>query len=569
QVNTSPPVIIPFPGGMMPGFIDSLPVQGVLLQNGDNVIRAWSILPGDVNTHNDTQAVAVHRFYHKGLPFSDDYEGGDYWFAPGVLSNWERGTPSGAIINTAWSGTNTWGTRLDGPYGRNASDYLYSPVFDFSSLASTDTVVLSFAHWIAVANWDYGHVESSVDSGMSWGSVGYYLDTNGTNWYNNTNGGVHYFTNNNSGWMSSSYKLNPALFSGHPAVQFRFHFHSSQMSTSDGWAIDNFSLSLPPATDDIGVTDLIHPSTDTVAGSLIFPRITVTNFGTATQSTIPLEIKLNGSPVINETWTGTLSPNGSITHTFSQSFVVPLMPYEVCATSNLSGDQYPGNDQYCNMFNGVNAENDAGVIRILTPVTDASGNICFYEPQAQPWYQYDMQIRLKNYGRNILSSIPVQYSFDNGTTSWTDFWSGSLLPGDSTDITLTQPFLPVFGPQSACAETALQGDAYHINDKVCKAYSGVLCTGFEPVVADQFMLEQNIPNPAHEYTTIHFSTPSTGKVKFKLQHISGVEVYAETLTVEQGKHTIPLNVNTLPSGIYLYMIEFRGQRLIRKMVVTH
>ena len=76
-------------------------------------------------------------------PWSDNFEtGAPGWSVVpdpgGTDSNWTLGTPQNGLENQAHSGTNCWGSNLDGgdytPDGW-ASTYLFSPVFDLSGLS--------------------------------------------------------------------------------------------------------------------------------------------------------------------------------------------------------------------------------------------------------------------------------------------------------------------------------------------------------------------------------------------------------------------------------------------------
>jgi hypothetical protein len=82
-----------------------------------------------------------------------------------------------------------------------------------------------------------------------------------------------------------------------------------------------------------------------------------------------------------------------------------------------------------------------------------------------------------------------------------------------------------------------------------------------------FALGQNIPNPAGNSTRIDYSIPEAEKVIFHVQSVSGQLLYSKTIEAASGKHSLELNTNTLSAGIYFYSIEYKGQRLIKRMSV--
>jgi hypothetical protein len=80
-------------------------------------------------------------------------------------------------------------------------------------------------------------------------------------------------------------------------------------------------------------------------------------------------------------------------------------------------------------------------------------------------------------------------------------------------------------------------------------------------------LGQNIPNPANNTTRIDYSIPEAGTVIFQVHSISGQLLHAKTIETERGIHSIELNTNVFSAGIYFYSIEYKGQRLVKRMGV--
>ena len=84
-----------------------------------------------------------------------------------------------------------------------------------------------------------------------------------------------------------------------------------------------------------------------------------------------------------------------------------------------------------------------------------------------------------------------------------------------------------------------------------------------------FELVQNYPNPFNPTTKIDFSIPRSGDVSLKVYNILGKEVF--TLLDEEkdaGNYTVTFNPesNKLASGIYFYILKFKGTQLTHKMV---
>jgi hypothetical protein len=570
RLNGGTPVVMAYPGSLGTMAEDSLMLPSVILPNGNNTICAYTILACDSVALNNEICRGIYGEYYASLPFFDDFETSNLWYKPATSVNWQYGTPAANIINTAFSGTKAWVTNLTGDYTNNADDYLYTPVFNFNGFGANDTITLSFYHWLAMAASDYGQVQYNLNGGAGWANLGFFGDPYGTNWYNTQVGGVHYFSQSNTGWIYSAYKLNPQTFNGVDTVQFRFRLNSNASGTSNGWAIDNFRLALPAVPDDIGVIAIVAPLNDTAAGSTVNATVLIRNFGTNPQFMFPIELKVNGNSISTELWTGNLAPQATTSYTFVLPFQAPNTAWQLCARTILSGDAFAMNDEVCKSYSAAPAYHDVGIDAILEPPTDSLGRICFHISVA-PWaYVYDAKVRIINYGLNTQTSIPVKYTFSNGGTVYTDTWTGNLASLDTVIFTLSNHFKPLLGAQQLCAESDLIGDQVSSNNKTCKSYVGIVCPiGIEDQDGSGFILYQNVPNPATSLTTIGYRLPGGGDVAFGLVNLIGQVLITQTLRSVAGDNQIHLDVSSLSNGIYYYFVEFEGQRRTKKLVISN
>ena len=94
------------------------------------------------------------------------------------------------------------------------------------------------------------------------------------------------------------------------------------------------------------MTAITAPVSGCLLGSAENVTITITNFGTATQTSIPVAYRVNGGAWVNETWTGSLGPGGSTGYTFTTTADLSAAgTYVIDARTNLPGDGNAGNDQ--------------------------------------------------------------------------------------------------------------------------------------------------------------------------------------------------------------------------------
>lgn len=85
---------------------------------------------------------------------------------------------------------------------------------------------------------------------------------------------------------------------------------------------------------------------------------------------------------------------------------------------------------------------------------------------------------------------------------------------------------------------------------------------------NEYVLEQNFPNPFNPSTTIEFSIPEASVVTLKIYNILGEEV--KTLVDEfreRGNHSVQFNANNLASGIYFYKLQAGSFVETKKMIL--
>jgi hypothetical protein len=84
-----------------------------------------------------------------------------------------------------------------------------------------------------------------------------------------------------------------------------------------------------------------------------------------------------------------------------------------------------------------------------------------------------------------------------------------------------------------------------------------------------FTLAQNIPNPASHSTRIDYSLSEAGEVIFHVHSISGQLLYSQTIEASRGTNSIELNTSTFAAGVYVYSMEYKGQRLVRQLIISN
>ena len=512
-------------------------------------LYSYTSLVADGDHFNDTAKNHVTGVPTYNVPYSDNFEGSVTWVTPGTL--WEWGTPSSTVINAAYSPVHAWKTNLDGEYTNSAAEYLYTPYFMFTSV---DSAYLEFWHWYDTeSGYDGGLVEYSIGGG-AWTTLGIQGDANAVNWYNTASPAC--WSGSSAGYVYSKYRLTaiPAIVNATSHVQFRFKFFSDGGGVGDGWAVDNFAITAPPIPNDAGVVAILQPSAATQTGSPVTVQVKIKNFGTNVLISVPVRYVVNGGAVTAETWTGSLAPLATANYTFTAPYNSPGSTYELCAFTKLSDDNYTFNDSTCASFGTTPAPNDVGVSAILSP-----GPVTIYG-QADT-----VKVRIKNYGYGPVTSIPVVFT-RNLVQVGAGIWNGTLAGGDSVDYTFTTLSISPIGNYTLCAKTTLTGDANTTNDQACMYANGQV--GIETYDFSSFVLDQNMPNPAGNNTTILFYVPESGKVRFEMVDILGQIIRTDDIDAVKGKNQINLDAAHMPEGIYFYSAEYKGEKLTKRMVIA-
>jgi hypothetical protein len=88
------------------------------------------------------------------------------------------------------------------------------------------------------------------------------------------------------------------------------------------------------------------------------------------------------------------------------------------------------------------------------------------------------------------------------------------------------------------------------------------------LVPTELSLSQNFPNPFNPTTTISFGIPNEGFARLKVIDLFGREVATLVNDVMQaGFHNVEFNGTELPSGTYVYMLEWNGAVISQQMTL--
>lgn len=229
--------------------IGGTPQQSGVTANDFSSTVTYTVVAEDATPQDWTVAVSVVDIISV-FPYYEDFEEGDgNWYADGTAISWEIGAPSGTIINSAYSGFNAWITGLGSTYNPNELSFVYSPVFDFSSL--TQPAVEMKVWWVIEGTYDGACLQRSVDNGSTWVTIQKNTDYL---WYNRSDlvtlynatgcmkgwSGDGTFGQGSNGWVTAIAPLTG--LSGQPHVRLRIAFASNGAIERDGFAFDDVKI---------------------------------------------------------------------------------------------------------------------------------------------------------------------------------------------------------------------------------------------------------------------------------------------------------------------------------------
>jgi len=330
------------------GFPINLERLGFQLSLATNApANVWTEINGNISRVEMYYAATIVEEF----PYCQDFEanaGG--WFSGGINNVWELGTPSNTVINAAApGGTQSWATNLDGDYPTNSESSVTSIEVDMTELNNPHVGLDVW--WESEFSWDGANLETSIDAGATWQTVGSTTSA-GTNWYTDNDidgltfsGSDEGWTGRNgtgstggsNGWLASQHALTG--LAGQSSVLVRVAFGSDGSVVDEGFAFDNICIG---ELNDVGVVAILV--NDSVCGDdSTEVGVVVRNLGLNDQSAINVNVDTNGTSLNAFTVTNTLSVGDYDTTYFTFNSVAGGQ-FDFTSWTSLSGDDNINND---------------------------------------------------------------------------------------------------------------------------------------------------------------------------------------------------------------------------------
>jgi hypothetical protein len=297
------------------------------------------------------------------------------------------------------------------------------------------------------------------------------------------------------------------------------------------------------------------------------PTVTIYNIGNMDLSDIELIFQIdtgnnfNRYATFKEPCTTPIQAGDTLVYTFTNSYLVPwtanfyprITAYLSCDSAWVSAVDETPIPECVNM-------RDLYMVAITNPssATDRVGSSILLAASIHNRSEYDFS--------NASITVIVENSKRVQTTKFTEM-TGNLKALTTVNHSFSQTYTVPNDSVYYLTVYIDSEDSYAKNDTLeKKRYTeGV---GIESSAEREgFTLGQNIPNPANNRTRIDFAVPEAGQVIFHVHSISGQLLYSRTIEAERGNQSIELNTSTLAAGIYFYSVEYKGQRIVKRMSV--
>ena len=123
--------------------------------------------------------------------------------------------------------------------------------------------------------------------------------------------------------------------------------------------------------------------------------------------------------------------------------------------------------------------------------------------------------------------------------------------------------IPASVTNSTTMPVAVSAQYYHISTEII-----IVSAGEDPVIVNEFNLEQNYPNPLNPCTLIKYSIAERSNVTLKVFDVLGNEVAVlVNSNQEAGSYDINFDASNLASGLYIYTLNTGNFTSSKKMML--
>jgi hypothetical protein len=515
-----------------------------------------------VDSPSPTQRTPMSFHYHSSVTCMDP--SGDYVYEANGAKLYRFSTTTGAMDSFSLSYSGTHACATDGRY-------IYVPSSEISSTIYKYTMTGTYVNTTTL-NQVVEIFTMSVCRDTFWGSPSIGATTFYAYPTSQFNGdSINYVTSWNVGsgrpylgnlaYDGTYFYLAWIAETGNRT--FKRFYSNRTLWTTGTTSFDSRSLmamSLPAVPGDVGTTRIITPSGDIPYGVPVIPQAKVRNYSSVAQR---FSVRFDIDTVYSSIrYVDNLLPDDSVTVSFDTFPATAPGSHAVKCSTQLSSDTVPTNDKATDAC--FVSLVDAGTRAILAP----TGTIPFGTPVTP-------QALVKNFG-TAAATFTAKFTIG---TFYRDSQTVSNLPaGESLIVNFADWAADTAGTFATGCSTRLSGDQKPANDRASDSVF-VQLTG----VVDSSLLVPHSsflvsPNPlASGFATVSFTGAlehsGTGALRLSIYDISGRRVIHSSFDIRAraggtaSRASFPVDLRSLPTGVYLVEVTATGLSATRKLVI--
>ena len=342
----------------------------------------------------------------------------------------------------------------------------------------------------------------------------------------------------------------------------------------------------------VGVSSIDSPQSDSGLGAAIPITVTITNFGQDDQSNFPVYYSINDGEQVIETFDRTIAAQTSESFTFSTTEDFSAIgSYEIVAGTDLNGDNEPTNDEinktvtnnYCQPVSNCEGFGDGVTLFTLegtfvTPPCSSTGysadlDTTFNLNIQKDSYMGTLQMGYQNSGYVIF----IDFNNNGGFEASEIVSSGTVQTADTDAVfTINLPDNVELGTYRMRIRGKDNNEEGNLND-ACGTLAYGRTNDYSVRIFNSLSVEENIfPDselvilePEQNHFQISLSTQeTTEKMAVTVYSILGQKLAENWIENEYGSYVYDLDMSYASSGVYIVRIGNRNGGQSKKIIVN-
>lgn len=362
---------------------------------------------------------------------------------------------------------------------------------------------------------------------------------------------------------------------------------STGLSTDEDESNDETSAEVTHLyTNDVGVTAIVSPETGSSLGEQSFV-VTIENYGSQTQTDIPVYYSVNGGANVVENFTGSLAAGETVDYTFTTTYNFSTFgEFSLMAGTQLSDDSVDSNDSVekdiinLSCIDGENSESidivdNETVTSVIT--IDESALINDVNVTLNITHTWDADL-----GIVLTAPDGTEVNLVNRRGSLGDNFTNTVLDDDADTAIAdgSAPFTGVFKPEeplSAFNGLNMQGDwTLSVTDNATLD-SGTLDNWTLTICSDDLLSSQEFSLNNTSFDVVHISnklylvqmnnTEIQGKVNLEVYNMEGKLLLSRRLENNGGSFSYDLDMSYAAPGVYIVRMNNKKVNATKRIIV--